>query len=55
MPEMSIAGLIVSQIVAQLCLENSIQTLCGHLHVSNGGRGGGYSHIFWIEVCCPGS
>ena len=28
----------------------------GHLHVSNGGKGGGvYCHIFWIEVCCPGS
>ena len=27
LPEMSISGQIVSEIVAQLCLENSIQTL----------------------------
>ena len=28
----------------------------GHLHACvQWGKGVGYSHIFWIEVCCPGS
>ena len=31
LPEMSISGQIVSEIVAQLCLENSIQTLLNFL------------------------
>ena len=31
MPKMSISGQIVSEIVAQLCLENSIQTLLNFL------------------------
>ena len=31
LPEMSISGQIVSEIIAQLCLENSIQTLLNFL------------------------
>ena len=31
LPKMSISGQIVSEIVAQLCLENSIQTLLNFL------------------------
>ena len=33
LPKMSISGQIVSEIVAQLCLENSIQTLLNFLGV----------------------
>ena len=33
LPKMSISGQIVSEIVAQLCLENSIQTLLNFLVV----------------------
>ena len=48
LPKMSILGQIVSEIVAQLCLENSIQTLPNFFGSTQKKNQKGLYGVFWV-------